>query len=103
MPLKIIQSNEKRENEDRWDWEVHLDGDGEELDEIEYVEYNLHETFPNPVRRIYDRESGFQLQTSGWGTFTLYIRIHYKNKKRADDYESLELSFEKASAALELA
>jgi len=99
MPIRIVQSNKKRETEDRWDWEVHVAGEEKELDEIEYVEYTLHQTFPNPIRRISNRATGFQLKTSGWGTFTLYIRIHYKIERRADDYESLELLFDELATA----
>lgn len=68
MSIGVVQSNRKRDGEDRWDWEVHLEGNKEELGEVEYVEYTLHETFPNPVRRKYDQSSGFKLETSGWGT-----------------------------------
>ncbi len=119
MSIRIVQSNQKRQNEDRWDWEVHLEGDNaklgtslaerakakkdnEELDGIEYVEYTLHETFPNPVRRSYNRNDGFQLKTSGWGIFTVYIRIHYKDEKRRDNLQELQLRFDQPSTSLRL-
>lgn len=102
MSIKIVQSNEKRKGEDRWDWEVHLEGNDEDLNEIEYVEYTLHETFPNPVRRIYDRTSRFELKTSGWGTFILYVRIQYKEEKRRDDFQEVPLRFDQPAATVEL-
>jgi transcription initiation factor IIF auxiliary subunit len=46
------------------------------------VEYKLHPTFTNPVRIINRRGSGphaFPLTTSGWGTFTITIRVYYKD------------------------
>jgi transcription initiation factor IIF auxiliary subunit len=102
MPLRIVQSNEKRETEERWDWEVHLEGDPGDLDQIEYVEYSLHESFPNPIRRKYDRSSGFKLETSGWGTFPLYLSIHYKDQKRRDEQQVLPLRFDQSSTHLEV-
>lgn len=94
MAIRIVQTSEKRPSEDLWDWEVHLEGENDEVDQIKYVEYTLHETFPNPVRRKYDRASRFKLDALGWGTFPLYVRIHYKDVKRKDDYHELALRFD---------
>ena len=49
MPIEIIQTDIRRGTDDWWDWEIHLEGSEEELNGIEYVEYTLHETFPNPI------------------------------------------------------
>ena len=95
MAIRIVQTSKQRPSEDLWDWEVHLEGANDELDQIKYVEYTLHETFSNPLRREYDRASGFALKELGWGTFTLYFRINYKDVKRKDDYRELNLSFDK--------
>ncbi len=78
MSLKIIQISNKV-SKDYWDWEIHLEGDKDDLEKIKYVEYVLHETFPDPIRKISDRGSGFQLETSGWGTFTVYLTIKLKS------------------------
>lgn len=93
MPIEIVQTDRRRGTEDWWDWEMHLEGSEEELNEIEYVEYTLHETFPNPIRRKYDAKDGFQLKTSGWGIFPVYIRIHYKDKLKSDEMRIHQLSF----------
>ena len=93
MAIKFKTKDKRRRNEDWWDWEIFLEGDEIELNEIEYVEYTLHETFPNPIRRIYDRSNGFKLETSGWGIFTIYIRIHFKDKNRKDEFKEHELDF----------
>ncbi|MCK4820650.1 hypothetical protein KA005_33100 [bacterium] len=96
MALEIIQNNKRREMEDYWDWELYIKGDWEELKEIEYVEYTLHETFPNPIRRKYNSKDGFKLKTAGWGEFTVFIRVHYKeNINKKDEYieEYLQLSY----------
>ena len=39
--------------------------------------YVLHPTFTKPVRQISDRTTNFRLDTSGWGTFTVHVRIVY--------------------------
>lgn len=56
-----------------------MDEDAEMLDGVEGVEYVLHPTFPNPVRYISDRETKFALQSEGWGTFVIQIRIFSKD------------------------
>lgn len=94
MSIKVVQSNTRRDMEDYWDWEMHLEGSREQLNEIAYVEYTLHETFPNPIRRKYDASDGFKLETAGWGEFTVHIRVHYKDSKRPDDYEALGLKLD---------
>lgn len=65
--------------DDYWDWAVWIDASKEDLDKIEYVTYNLHHTFLKPVRIITNRKSKFKLETSGWGTFTIYAILSLKN------------------------
>jgi len=60
-------------------WRVFLEGDDGTLNEIEEVEYHLHPTFPNPVRTVKDRESGFALESSGWGSFMMDIIVRFKD------------------------
>lgn len=64
-----------------WRWSVWLEGPQEDLDQIEYVEYTLHPTFPKPVRRITNRRTNFCLSASGWSEFTIYIDIKLKNEE----------------------
>lgn len=92
MAVQIRQTSRRRGRENWWDWEIHLEGPQEELESIEYVEYTLHETFPNPVRRRSNPRDGFKLKTSGWGVFTVYMRIHYKSGK--DEIREHFLQFE---------
>ncbi len=64
----------------RWDWRVFVDADTETLRQIECVEYTLHPTFPNPVRRVCNQsEAKFALSSNGWGTFTIKVRIQYRD------------------------
>jgi hypothetical protein len=49
---------------------VFLDADTpDRLDEVTAVIYRLHPTFRDPVRRVTDRRSDFEVRTAGWGEF----------------------------------
>jgi transcription initiation factor IIF auxiliary subunit len=66
--------------DDWWDWEAFIDDEGSgELSNVDYVEYVLHPTFPNPLRKITNPQGGFRLKTSGWGPFYLKAFVHYKD------------------------
>jgi len=65
-----------------WDWTIFINAPEDVLGKIEYVEYTLHPTFPDPIRIVNQRSSGpyaFPLTTSGWGTFTVKIKVYYKD------------------------
>ena len=42
---------------------------------VREVEYQLHPTFPNPIRTVDDKESRFALRSRGWGTFPIRITV----------------------------
>lgn len=66
----------------RWDWTVFISASPQLLNNIRCVEYTLHPSFPNPVRKVCslgDRRYPFGLSSNGWGTFELSIRVIFKN------------------------
>ena len=68
----------------RWDWTVFLRASTTVLSQIQCVEYTLHPTFPNPIRRVCDRgkeSQPFALSSSGWGVFTIPVRIFFRDGK----------------------
>ncbi len=79
--------------DDYWDWSVWIEATEPNLDKIESVIYNLHETFLNPVRTITSRSNKFKLETSGWGGFTIYARINFKDKTILECQHELELFY----------
>jgi transcription initiation factor IIF auxiliary subunit len=93
MTLRLEQSSEYHGN-DWWKWSVWLEGTDAELDDIDYVEYTLHATFANPVRKIDDRVSKFRLETSGWGTFTLYAKARHKDSNQTELQHELQLFYD---------
>lgn len=78
---------------DWYKWRVFVDEDETTLNEIDYVEYLLHKTFPNPRRIVKDRETKFALESEGWGEFYIFITIFLKNGKTKE--QRYWLSFDK--------
>jgi transcription initiation factor IIF auxiliary subunit len=67
---------------DRWVWTVFVSAPATVLREIRCVEYTLHPTFPDPVRRVCERgdpAQPFALQSDGWGTFTIGVRVFFRS------------------------
>jgi hypothetical protein len=63
-----------------WEWGIRLKGSASMLDRVRCVEYTLHRSFPNPVRTVCTRQNNFELKTSGWGTFTVQIKVYFQDK-----------------------
>lgn len=89
---KIAQTYKYTGN-DYWDWSVWIEASDRELDKIDYVVYNLHFSFPEPVQTIKTRENKFKLSTSGWGVFTIYVRVNFKDTTVLDLEHQLELAY----------
>lgn len=88
-----IQQSEKYEGDDWWKWAVWIEAKEETLDLIEYVEWKLHPTFPNPIRKSQDRANKFRLQTGGWGVFQITARVQMKDGKQIKLKHYLELHY----------
>lgn len=72
---------------DRWNWTVFIKGDRQDIDAIKCVEYSLHPSFPNPVHLVCeagDPNRAFKLSATGWGTFTIGIRVFMKDGSHKD-------------------
>lgn len=102
MPIRMNNSA-KYKGKDRWEWSVWIDGPAERLDEIAYVEYILHPTFDQPLRRVKDRSSQFRLTGRGWGEFMIHANIstHAGEIQRLDHW--LRLTDEGRSAGMRVA
>jgi prokaryotic YEATS domain len=72
---------------DRWNWTVFLKGNRQDIDAIKCVQYKLHPSFPNPVKLVCkagDPDRAFKFSASGWGTFTIDIRLFMKDGSHKD-------------------
>jgi transcription initiation factor IIF auxiliary subunit len=74
-----IRQWEHYEEDDWWNWAVWVDGSDESLDQVEYVEWTLHPTFPHPIRKVTNRAEKFRLETAGWGGFPIIARVQTKD------------------------
>jgi transcription initiation factor IIF auxiliary subunit len=80
-------------DQDWWRWSVELDGSADELDQVQYVIYELHPTFPQPVRRVTDRSKRFRLEAEGWGEFTIHARVVTNTGKEEHLEHELQLHY----------
>lgn len=90
--IKVAQSSEYLGN-DSWRWSVWMEGPGEDLDTIEAVVYTLHPTFSPPVITVSTRSNKFRLDTQGWGTFTIYVTVKFKDGTIMELEHELELNY----------
>jgi hypothetical protein len=79
-------------------WKVFMDELPERLRKVKSVEYRLHETFPDPIRVVEDRNSRFALQSEGWGEFIIYIVIYLEDG--TEEYGEYKLDLSKPSGDL---
>jgi hypothetical protein len=94
QPRIKMNNSSTSQGGDRWKWSVWIDGDGEQLDQIDRVEYVLHPTFPQPVRTVSDRHTNFRLDSQGWGEFMVHAKAVTKNGETLPLNHWLKLSDE---------
>lgn len=59
----------------RHNWTVSLVAPESVLNRIGYVEYTLHPSFPDPVRKVTERQTRFALSSNGWGEFNIQVKV----------------------------
>lgn len=94
---KVVQSS-KYEGDDWWEWSLWIEATENELNKIDNVIYNLHFTFKDPVRVIKTRNNKFRIDSSGWGIFTIYVRINFKDETVIDLEHDLQLEYPDGTA-----
>ena len=92
MPVDVKQSCEYK-GQDWWEWSVWIGASDKVLDEIDYVEYKLHATFPDPVRRATNRDEKFLIESAGWGEFMIGVEISTKKGERLKRQHWLTLDY----------
>ena len=76
--LKVSNTYRYR-GQGRYEWKVFVAEDPATLSRVNCVEYTLHPTFVNPVRKVCDSNGGFALSSDGWGEFTILVKIEWKD------------------------
>jgi len=92
MPVDVKQRCEYK-GQDWWKWSVWIEASDKVLDEIEYVEYRLHPTFPDPVRRATNRKEKFLIESAGWGEFMIGVEISTKKGEHLKRQHWLTLDY----------
>lgn len=88
-----LRQQSEYEDNDWWNWQVFVEASDEDLDRIAYVEYTLHPTYANPVRKVTDRQTKFLLKEEGWASFTLYAKLCLKNDATVLLEQTLTLAY----------
>ena len=60
----------------RWNWKIFIQAPDDVIRNIDCVEYTLHPTFDNPIKKICDVGDvryPFAYSANGWGTFNIPI------------------------------
>lgn len=66
-----------------WSWTAFIKAtDAESLKDIKYVEYQLHSSFENPIKKSRKESENFSITLKGWGTFLLRARIIFKDPNK---------------------
>jgi transcription initiation factor IIF auxiliary subunit len=70
------------------------DPDPTVIENINYVEYHLHPSFANPIRRVGQErsKSNFFLEIDGISAFGLNIFIRFKDDKEEEQFYHLNLN-----------
>ena len=96
LAQNITASNTSRAlGNGRWEWTVFLTAPPQVLRQIDCVEYTLHPTFPQPIRRVCaigDTSRPFSLTASGWGEFQIRIRVFMKRGNPVELTHDLRLT-----------
>lgn len=82
----------KRQGQDWYKWRVFVSEPNQVIQQIDAVEYLLHHTFPDPLRRRTNPADKFALESAGWGEFDIYITVFFKNGSRLETSYYLNLS-----------
>jgi transcription initiation factor IIF auxiliary subunit len=94
-PTLAIEQWDEYKGDDWWSWAVWIEGTDDNLDLVDSVEWTLHPTFPNPIRKTSDRASMFRIDTGGWGVFQIRALVKMQDGSQIKLQHDLELFYPK--------
>ena len=62
-----------------YEFSLEIDASTEILATIDYIKYQLHETFPNPTQIVRDRKTNFRLIGHAWGMFDVRVTVYFRD------------------------
>jgi len=80
----VVVGNISKKSKEKgfWHWTIFIRAPETLLAQVEQVEYKLHSTFDDPIKIVNQRGNGryaFPYNATGWGEFTVQVKIYYKN------------------------
>jgi len=91
--MKVVNSYKKL-RDDWYSWTVSIEGTDQELDQVKYVTYFLHETFANSRMVGKRASSNFARTLEGWGEFLLRAEAVMESGEKKHAELWLDLGFE---------
>ncbi len=67
---------------------------GSDLQKVDHVDYELHETFSDPIRSSQNSKTGFAMTIWTWGEFEIAVTVYMKDGLKWDVYYDLAYSNE---------
>lgn len=75
----VFLTRAQRVKKDWYEWSIELEKAPVALTKIRQVEYILHPTFADRIRRLKSADNKFRLESEGWGEFDIVVNVYYKN------------------------
>ena len=91
--MKVVNTYEELQ-ENWYSWTVSIQGTDQELSQIKYVTYLLHESFPSSEIVGTDAKNNFARTLAGWGEFLLRAEAVMKSGEIKSAELWLDLGFE---------
>jgi transcription initiation factor IIF auxiliary subunit len=82
---------DRRHEMDWYEWCIFSPDPAHDLEDVSEVEYQLHPSFPDPIRKMTNQEQRFALFSSGWGNFQIRIKVTYKSGATEETFHYLNL------------
>jgi hypothetical protein len=67
--------------------QVIIQAQQEVLDEVEFVKYYLHNSYPNPIQTKHDKKNHFELKELAWGEYLLKAEVKLKESNNVIQLE----------------
>ena len=70
----------------RYNWTIYVTGPDTTLNKVDYVQYTLHPSFPQPVQIIKTRggRCAFPFSSNSWSEFEVKVKVVFKDGRTLD-------------------
>jgi|APSaa5957512535_1039671.scaffolds.fasta_scaffold309927_1 transcription initiation factor IIF auxiliary subunit len=86
---KILFKKFSDKGDEHFKLSIFLDG---EIEQVESVDYELHRSFKNPLRKVDNKKTNFELVIWTWGEFDIGVTIHFKDGSLGETVYTLKYS-----------